>query len=478
MMMTQSEQAHPTTNGHAHPLARLDEADIAAARQRHSLVDLLERHGIPVTGSGPRHTARCPFHDDQSPSLSVYLDSNRYYCFACGARGDTIALVQQLEGLNFREAVARLNATSEPSPSVAAADVAPATGALPAGTQASLFAASAHEVTPIIHAPTAPQALDLLTVAAALYQAALATSAEARAYLRARGIKGETAQRMHVGYGRPGALRDFLGDNPALAERARQIGLLDTFGKERMEGRIIIPEIRDGRCLWMVGRTLLHHNADSALTNQEHLQPSSPSGDGPKYLGVTAPKPLMGIGAMRCDQPPPHRIAAQSAQPAQAWATSGASGIIVVEGPFDLLAAQQWRLPVPCVALVGAHPSRQQLTELITLAAGRPIWLALDADVPGDAGAERLRATLVAAHYTNPLYRLRPPLSAKDFGEIAGVSAARTMVLRELTYPLESTSASPAASEQSEQANLQRHVHAGRVTTGRVSRKRAVEATP
>ena len=86
--MTQSEHVRATGHARVQPLPRLDATAIADARQRHTLVELLEHRGIAVTGSGRRRTARCPFHDDQSPSLSVYLDSNRYYCFACGASGD------------------------------------------------------------------------------------------------------------------------------------------------------------------------------------------------------------------------------------------------------------------------------------------------------------------------------------------------------------------------------------------------------
>lgn len=111
------------------------------------------------------------------------------------------------------------------------------------------------------------------------------------------------------------------------------------------------------------------------------------------------------------------------------------NGVIVVEGPFDLLAAQQWHLPIPAVALVGAHASRQQLTELIAFAAGRSIWLALDADAAGDAGAERLRSALVAARHPGPIYRLRSPLGAKDFGALAGVAAARIAVVRAVADP-------------------------------------------
>ena len=224
--------------------------------------------------------------------------------------------------------------------------------------------------------------------------------------------------------------------------QAREIGLLDAVGRERLAGRIILPELRDGRCLWMVGRTLSAQDTTESPTDPEHPLPPLPlRTEAPKYLGVTAPKPLMGIGFLRRDEPTSHR-AARTSWPASVRTSLGSSGVIVVEGPFDLLAAQQWRLPLPCVALVGAHASRQQLFELMAFASGRPIWLALDTDTAGDAGAERLRAVLIASSYSGPLYRLRPPLDAKDFGDIAGRSAARTALLRTLTHPEDSTMSS------------------------------------
>ena len=45
----------------------------------------------------------CPFHNDgRTPSLTVYR--NHYVCFACGAKGDQIRLVQEIEGLDFNGA--------------------------------------------------------------------------------------------------------------------------------------------------------------------------------------------------------------------------------------------------------------------------------------------------------------------------------------------------------------------------------------
>lgn len=54
-----------------------------------------------------RKKALCPFHDDHNPSMSV--KGNLYHCFSCGASGDVIRFVMELENLNFKDAVRYLN---------------------------------------------------------------------------------------------------------------------------------------------------------------------------------------------------------------------------------------------------------------------------------------------------------------------------------------------------------------------------------
>ena len=50
-----------------------------------------------------RHKALCPFHEDRHPSL--HFKNNRFKCFACGASGDVIDLVQRYLNVGFKEAV-------------------------------------------------------------------------------------------------------------------------------------------------------------------------------------------------------------------------------------------------------------------------------------------------------------------------------------------------------------------------------------
>ena len=60
---------------------------------------------IQLRPSGKNLVGRCPFHEDRTPSFTVYLQSNTYYCFGCKAHGDVIAFVRAMEGLSFTQAL-------------------------------------------------------------------------------------------------------------------------------------------------------------------------------------------------------------------------------------------------------------------------------------------------------------------------------------------------------------------------------------
>jgi len=47
----------------------------------------------------------CPFHKEKTPSFTIFINSNTFYCFGCNAKGDSIAFYQKIYGVNFVEAV-------------------------------------------------------------------------------------------------------------------------------------------------------------------------------------------------------------------------------------------------------------------------------------------------------------------------------------------------------------------------------------
>jgi DNA primase len=72
--------------------------------------DVIRNEGIEVSRRG---VFRCPFHDDRNPSAHVFPD-NRFHCFGCGKRGDSIDFIMALKGLTFKEALAYLGIDGTP----------------------------------------------------------------------------------------------------------------------------------------------------------------------------------------------------------------------------------------------------------------------------------------------------------------------------------------------------------------------------
>lgn len=48
---------------------------------------------------------KCLFHQDDTPSLAIYPDTNTFYCFSCGLGGDAIAFYMKLHAVDFKTAV-------------------------------------------------------------------------------------------------------------------------------------------------------------------------------------------------------------------------------------------------------------------------------------------------------------------------------------------------------------------------------------
>jgi DNA primase len=77
--------------------------------QLKSSVDIVKVVGEYVrlrkAGAGPRHMGLCPFHTEKTPSFSVHQTHQFYKCFGCGAGGDVIKFVMEIERLSFYEAL-------------------------------------------------------------------------------------------------------------------------------------------------------------------------------------------------------------------------------------------------------------------------------------------------------------------------------------------------------------------------------------
>ncbi len=48
------------------------------------------------------YTGLCPFHEEDTPSFTIYPDTDSYFCFGCQASGSSSWLLKKLEEINGR----------------------------------------------------------------------------------------------------------------------------------------------------------------------------------------------------------------------------------------------------------------------------------------------------------------------------------------------------------------------------------------
>ena len=301
--------------------------DIPTLKARHPLGVVVEESGVRLRGGGRVRQGVCPFHNEGQGSFTVYGDTERFYCFGCGAGGDVLDFVQRAEGLNLPEAIRRLGGTSPPATSPSARRTRRDNGS--SGAK------------PVAAPPRRPA---LLTAAARYYADQLRQSPSAREYLASRGIGLDTALRLGLGYAPGYGLRNALESVGFTEKRIRDAGLFMGRGAERFTGMIIVPEVAGGLVHWLGGRAI-----DPDRT--------------PRFQAPPGPKPVLGLG--RLGTAPP-------------WA-------VLTEGVFDWLALAHWRLPA-CAAL-GTHGLERVAA---ALRGCMRVFLAFDNDRPGLEAAGRL----------------------------------------------------------------------------------------
>ena len=71
-----------------------------------SMRDIADRYGIKTDYKG---FICCPFHNEKTASMKLYDGEKGYYCFGCGAHGDVISFVQGIFGLQFPDALKKID---------------------------------------------------------------------------------------------------------------------------------------------------------------------------------------------------------------------------------------------------------------------------------------------------------------------------------------------------------------------------------
>lgn len=84
---------------------------IEEIKERIDIVQLIEKY-VKLKQTGKNFSGLCPFHKEKTPSFIVSPDIQRYKCFGCGRSGDIFNFVQDIENIDFVEALEKLAKTA------------------------------------------------------------------------------------------------------------------------------------------------------------------------------------------------------------------------------------------------------------------------------------------------------------------------------------------------------------------------------
>ena len=85
----------------------MDQSQIDSILEHNNIVDVIGSY-FPLKRAGSNYKARCPFHDEKTPSFVVSEKKQIFKCFGCGKSGNVITFVRDYEKISFFEALKKL----------------------------------------------------------------------------------------------------------------------------------------------------------------------------------------------------------------------------------------------------------------------------------------------------------------------------------------------------------------------------------
>jgi DNA primase len=216
---------------------------------RVDIVDVIQER-VPLKKAGRDWSARCPFHDERSPSFTVSPAKQFYHCFGCGAHGSAIGFLMNYDRLEFPDAVEELASRAGLKVPYEGGREAP------------------REDTTDLYA--------ILDAAASFYRRQLAANDAARAYFADRGLDDSTIAKFTLGYAPDqwDAIKNALGTSVqriALMEKAGMLTSGERGSKyDRFRHRVMFPILdRRGRTIAFGGRVLVKEDTPKYLNSPE-----------------------------------------------------------------------------------------------------------------------------------------------------------------------------------------------------------------
>ncbi|NMP36598.1 MAG: DNA primase [Clostridiales bacterium] len=82
----------------------LSDAFLQELREKADIENIISSY-VSLRRRGKTFNGLCPFHNEKTPSFTVYPETQSFYCFGCGAGGDAITFIRRIENLDYIEAV-------------------------------------------------------------------------------------------------------------------------------------------------------------------------------------------------------------------------------------------------------------------------------------------------------------------------------------------------------------------------------------
>lgn len=220
-------------------------------KDRLNIVDVVGSY-IKLEKSGNSLKAKCPFHNEKTPSFFVSPERESYYCFGCGAKGDIFSFVEQMEGLDFRGALKLL--------------------ADRAGVELEAFSSQEKDGKSRIFL--------LLEEATKYFQNCLQTEKAPLAYLEKRGLTKKTIKDWRVGFVKDDwrTVSNFLQKKGFTEKELERAGLTKKSddGKnvyDRFRGRIMFPIFDSaGRVVAYSGRIFIDDGKSAKYLNSPETE--------------------------------------------------------------------------------------------------------------------------------------------------------------------------------------------------------------